>query len=186
MRHNVPVGPGVRHRGRERGAAEQYEPCLEDEISSAQFSVGGTRQPKASLYVNTADPGNHGVTDWPASNTDPVFGNHDKDPYGTCRGGNSRACAWQYGWNMALMDARTRAVQSPGRYRWWLDLETANSWQSSTRNNRADLEAMAFYFRHIGAKVGIYSGEQRFLLPCSAAEGESQAIVTALARCRSA
>ena len=31
----------------------------------------------------------------------PLFGNHDKDPYGTCRGGNSQACAWQYGWNMA-------------------------------------------------------------------------------------
>jgi hypothetical protein len=29
-------------------------------------------------------------------------------------------------------------------------------------------------------------GEQRFLLPCSVAEGESQAIVTARARCRSA
>jgi hypothetical protein len=145
---------------------------------------------------------------------------------------------------MALMDARTRGVQSPSRYRWWLDLETANSWQSSTRNNRADLEGMASYFRHIGPKVGIYStasqwnlivgtvprsqparppaglearsqdarageeelppgpadrrrdrhghpvediiGQQRFLLPCSAAEGESQAIVTAIARWRSA
>jgi hypothetical protein len=139
------------------GLPNNTNPCLEDEISWAQSSVGGTRQPKASLYVNTADPGNHGVTDWPASNTDPIFGNHDKDPYGTCRGGNSQACAWQYGWNMALMDARTRGVQSPGSYRWWLDLETANSWQSSTRNNRADLEGMASYFRHIGAKVGIYS-----------------------------
>jgi hypothetical protein len=62
------------------GLPNNTNPCLEDEISWAQFSVGGTRQPKASLYVNTADPGNHGVTDWPASNTDPVFGNHDKDP----------------------------------------------------------------------------------------------------------
>jgi hypothetical protein len=50
-----------------------------------------------------------------------------------------RKSGWQYGWNMALMDTRTRGIQSPGRYRWWLDLETANSWQSSTRNNRADL-----------------------------------------------
>ena len=65
---------------------------------------------------------------------------------------------------MALMDARTRGVQSPGSYRWWLDLETANSWQSSTRNNRADLEAMAFYFRHIGAKVGIYDAAQPKLI----------------------
>lgn len=53
------------------GLPNNTNPCLEDEISWAQFSVGGTRQPKASLYVNTADPGNHGVTDWPASNTEP-------------------------------------------------------------------------------------------------------------------
>jgi hypothetical protein len=53
------------------GLPNNTNPCLEDEISWAQFSVGGTRQPKASLYVNIADPGNHGVTDWPASNTEP-------------------------------------------------------------------------------------------------------------------
>ena len=52
---------------------------------------------------------------------------------------------------------RTRGVQSPGSYRWWLDIETANSWESSAPNNRADLEGMTSYFRHIGAKVGIYS-----------------------------
>ena len=58
---------------------------------------------------------------------------------------------------MTEMDARTRGVQSPGSYRWWLDIETANSWESSAQNNRADLEGMVSYFRHIGAKVGIYS-----------------------------
>ena len=62
-----------------------------------------------------------------------------------------------YGWNMAELDARTRGVQSPGSYRWWLDVETVNSWESVARNNRADLEGMASYFRHIGATVGIYS-----------------------------
>jgi hypothetical protein len=139
------------------GLPNNTNPCLAAEIDWAQASSGGTRQPKASLYVNTADPGNHGVTDWPADNSDPVFGNHVKDPYGMCRGGNSQACAWQYGWDMAEMDARTRGVQSPGSYRWWLDVETANSWESSTQNNRADLEGMASYFRHIGGKVGIYS-----------------------------
>ena len=139
------------------GLPNNTNPCLAAEISWAHISSGGTRQPKASLYVNTADPGNHGVTDWPTNNNDPVFGNHAADPYGRCAGGNSQACAWQYGWDMALMDARTRGVQSPGSYRWWLDVETANSWQSSTRNNRADLEGMTSYFRHIGAKVGIYS-----------------------------
>ena len=139
------------------GLPNNTNPCLTEEISWAQSSSGGTRQPRASLYVNTADPGNHGIADWPANNNDPIFGNHVRDPYGTCRGGNSQACAWQYGWNMAELDAQTRGVVRPGRYRWWLDVETVNSWQSRAQNNRADLEGMASYFRHIGATVGIYS-----------------------------
>ena len=48
-------------------------------------------------------------------------------------------------------------MPNPGRYRWWLDVETINSWESSSANNRADLEGMASYFRRIGANVGIYS-----------------------------
>lgn len=139
------------------GLPNNTNPCLADEISWAKLSSGGTRQPKTSLYVNTADPGNHGITDWPANNYDPFYGNRVRDPYGTCHGGNSQACAWQYGWNMAELDARSRGVQSPGRYRWWLDVETVNSWESLARNNRADLEGMAALFRHIGATVGIYS-----------------------------
>lgn len=139
------------------GLANTTNPCLAAEISWAEISSGGTRQPKTALYVNTADPGNHGVADWPADNNDPLFGNHVADPYGTCAGGNSQACAWQYGWDMAELDARTRGVQSPGRYLWWLDVETLNSWESSAPNNRADLEGMASYFRHIGGKAGVYS-----------------------------
>lgn len=139
------------------GLANTTNPCLADEIAWAQNSTGAARQPKVSLYVNTADPGNHGVTDWPVNNTDPVTGNQVTDPYGTCTGGNSPACAWQYGWDLAAIDAQTRGVTSPGRYRWWLDVETINSWQSSTKNNRADLEGMVSYFRHIGATAGLYS-----------------------------
>jgi len=139
------------------GLANTTNPCLADEISWAQNSTGAARQPKASLYVNTADPGPHGVTDWPVNNSDPVTGRHVTDPYGTCTGGNDQACAWQYGWDLADLDAQTRGVPGPGRYRWWLDVETINSWESSAKNNRADLEGMVSYFRHIGATAGIYS-----------------------------
>ncbi len=131
--------------------------CLEEEISWAELSSGASRQPKASLYVNTADPGNHDIADWPASNYAPSGGSRVDDPYGTCGGGNNQACAWQYGWDLADLDAQTRGVADPGSYRWWLDVEIINSWESSTKNNRADLEGMADYFRRIGATVGIYS-----------------------------
>jgi len=138
------------------GLANTTNPCLPAEIGWAQASTGTARQPRASLYVNTADPG-RGVGDWPAGNDDPTNGDHVKDPYGTCAGGNSRACAWQYGWDLAALDAQTRGVPGPGHYQWWLDVETINSWQSSTQENRADLEGMAAYFRHLGGTVGIYS-----------------------------
>jgi hypothetical protein len=139
------------------GLANNTNPCLAAEIAWARGSSGATRQPRASLYVNTADPGPHGITDWPASNDDPITGRHVRDPYGACAGQDTQACAWQYGWDMADMDARTRGVSGPGGYRWWLDVETVNSWESSSKNNRADLEGMTAYFRGIGGTVGIYS-----------------------------
>lgn len=125
-----------------KGLPNNTNPCLSAEISWAEVSSGGIRQPKTSLYVNTANPGNHGISDWPATNNDPIFGKDVKDPYGTCRSGKSQACAWQYRWNMAELDARTRGVQHPGSYRWWLDVETVNSCESLVRNNRADLAAL--------------------------------------------
>jgi hypothetical protein len=139
------------------GLANTTNPCLAAEISWAQASTGGTRQPSAALYVNTADPGSSGVTDWPQTNYDPFSGNRVADPYGNCSGGNDQACAWQYGWDLADLDAQTRGVPSPGSFRWWLDVETINTWQSSARENRADLEGMVSYFGHIGATAGIYS-----------------------------
>jgi hypothetical protein len=138
------------------GLANTTNPCLAAEISWAQTSSGAARQPKASLYVNTANPG-RGVLDWPVNNNDPLTGQHVTDPYGACAGGNNQACAWQYGWDLADLDAQDRGVPSPGSYRWWLDLETINSWESSTQNNRADLEGMVSYFHRIGGTAGIYS-----------------------------
>ncbi len=144
------------------GRANTTNPCLATEITWAQASSGATRQPKVSLYVNTADPGNRVATDWPANNNDPITLRHITDPYGRCTGKDNQACAWQYGFNMADLDARTRGVSSPGSYRWWLDVETVNSWESSSKNNRADLEGMVAYFRRIGAAVGIYSTRKQW------------------------
>jgi hypothetical protein len=138
------------------GVANAANPCLATEIAWAQTSSGTAKLPRTSLYVNTANPGNK-VADWPANNTDPVTGNHVTDPYGTCSGRDNQACAWQYGWNMADADARASGVSSPGSYRWWLDVETINSWESSAQNNRADLEGMVALFRHVGGSAGLYS-----------------------------
>jgi hypothetical protein len=153
----LPVGQAFGIVAVTGGTANTTNPCVSGEISWAQTSTGGAGQPKAALYVNTADPGSYGVTDWPQTNYDPITGSLVADPYGACTGANDRACAWQYGWDMADEDAQTRGVQSPGSYLWWLDVETINSWQASARENRADLEGMVSYFRHIGATAGLYS-----------------------------
>src|ERR1700732_588145 len=50
------------------GVANTPTPSLPAEIIWPQASSGATSQPRVSLYANTANPGNHGVTDWPATN----------------------------------------------------------------------------------------------------------------------
>ena len=49
----------------------------------------------------------------------------------------------------------------PAGYTWWLDVETANTWQTgspaATARNRAALEGMTAYLASRGARVGLYS-----------------------------
>jgi hypothetical protein len=150
-------------------------------------SKGGTSQPKASLYVNTADPGNmyNGapINDWPTTSL-------TSDPYACSTttvttstgatvkvGENSLGCAWQYGYSRAAQDmawlasaasavntleATINVSGSPLAYPWWLDVETANTWQSGTFGqamNVADLQGMvhALQSSSTGVSVGVYS-----------------------------
>jgi hypothetical protein len=154
------------------GLANTLNPCLgpynggapsTSELAWAWSSTGGTKLPKAALYVNTADPG-PGVADWPRGNTSPA----GVDPFGPCEGADSKACAWEYGWDRATQDiawlsaaAATVGVKSAASdYAWWLDVETANTWETGTdglANNVADLQGMVAAFKAAGASVGIYS-----------------------------
>jgi hypothetical protein len=81
--------------------------------------------------------------------------------HGTCDGSNSRACAYEYGWARALDDATIRGISNPGQYMWWLDVETANTWdyaEGGEVRNAAVLEGMTEYFTSIGVRgVGLYS-----------------------------
>jgi hypothetical protein len=154
---SLPTGQAFGIVGVNDGLANTTNPCLSTELAWAGKSTGTPSQPKASLYVNTANPGNLGVADWPKTNVDPVTGAAVVDPYGTCTGLDDQACAWQYGWNMADLDARARGVSNPGSYKWWLDVETGSSWESNAQNNDADLGGMVAYLQIIGSPVGIYS-----------------------------
>jgi hypothetical protein len=171
------------------GLANDYNSCLSSELSWASTSTGSTSQPPASLYLNTADPGDmyngKPISDWPTSSI-------EADPYGSCVtttvtvrvrghnasyivGENSDACAWQYGYDLVQGNnilqgdvplfeqaARNASVSdSPAMYTWWLDVETANSWQTDATMNVADLEGMIAALQANGVTgvndVGVYS-----------------------------
>lgn len=152
------------------GLATTTNPCLKDQLVWASKSLGGTKQDKVQLYVNTANPGGLGTVSWPTTNTDSL-GNVVNNSYGVCDGSDSIACAWQYGWNRAVEDvvlrfqpAATQAGVSnlASSYVWWLDVETSNTWKAtgSAFNNQSNavvLEGMTSYFKSAGGRVGLYS-----------------------------
>lgn len=162
---SFPSGQAFGIVGVNGGLANDSNPCLGPDSSVSQSELywaattsSGT-PPKASLYVNTADPGS-GVSDWPAktSTTDPL--NTVSGTAQSCIDENDPACAWQYGYNKAAQDAiwlneeataindltgPTTVSTSPGAYPWWLDVETGNTWQSGSNGlamNVADLQGM--------------------------------------------
>jgi hypothetical protein len=146
------------------GLATKANPCLSTELAWAWRSSGSVPgQPRAQLYLNTANPGEvrDQVATWPKTGT---------TPYGTCDGSNSAACSYQYGWERAANSVvsfftpaalAARVEIRPSAYTWWLDVETMNTWQSGSSEararNRAALEGMTDYLVFRGARVGVYS-----------------------------
>jgi hypothetical protein len=168
------------------GPSSSYPSYAQSELYWAAASASGTTaQPKASLYVNTADPGDmyngQPVGDWPTSGGNATYGACTTTTVASggslyTVGQDSPACAWQYGEDRAAQDAswlteEAAAVdgQHPavsvsdqaGAYPWWLDVETANSWQSGASGqqmNVADLQGMVAGLEAAGVtRIGVYS-----------------------------
>lgn len=165
----LPTGQGFGIVGVNGGIATTTNPCLSTQLLWAKQSLGTVGQSPIQLYVNTGNPGGLNTPSWPQNNVDPG-GTTASNPYGTCDGSDSLACAWQYGWNRAVDDVVSRftpAAQAagistePSVYPWWLDVETANSWKSGSefafQSNRAVLEGMVAYFKSRGITIGVYS-----------------------------
>ncbi|MGY1855422.1 hypothetical protein [Modestobacter sp. SYSU DS0290] len=158
------------------GLATTPNRCLPEQWAWAAGASGEVPgQPPVQFYVNTANPGQvrDQVTTWPELGS---------NRYGVCDGGNSAACSYEYGVARAAGDVRivlaaarelaaeddapaeVAAVQDVtdlAGYRWWLDVETMNTWQTGgadvRRNNRATLEGMTDHFTALGGEVGLYS-----------------------------
>ena len=165
----LPTGEAFAIVGVNGGLANDYNSCLSTEFAYAEQSTGTTGQAKAQTYVNTADPGNT-VADWPSPSQLGAYGSATT-PSGTCGyasgstgpGADSSGCAYIYGYDMVQgityatsasstatvagdvsvfhRDTGAELYASPT----WLDVETANSWQSGTAGlamNVADLQGM--------------------------------------------
>lgn len=154
----LPKQPAFAIVGVNNGLANTTNPCLAQQLAWANTAPSPqlTSQPRVALYVNTANPGLQGSW-WPTSNT--YAGAVVANPYGTCGSGagDFKACSFMYGYAKAYDDATVRGVGDPASYRWWLDVETGNSWQADKGANVADLEGMTAYFKGINAEVGLYS-----------------------------
>lgn len=147
------------------GIVYSANPCAASELSWAH--AAGNHAP--AFYANTADPGPTYSSHWPTGQQIPQ----------SCDGSNSTACSYDYGWN-AAQDSFTDAVNaetadgsaSPAAAAatapWWLDVETANSWETlesaygatatSGANDQAALQGEIAFLKSQGiASVGVYS-----------------------------
>jgi hypothetical protein len=121
---------------------------------------------EAQLYANTADPGPALSSHWPNGQTAPQQCNTAAAP-----GADKNACAYDYGWNagqdsyhdavnayVALGWTPSGSTRTPVANSWWLDVETANSWEGNSANNIAELQGEVDYLKSVGvASVGFYA-----------------------------
>jgi hypothetical protein len=123
------------------GRAFTDNPCLSKEFAWAS-ALSST---PASLYMNLNSPigstASNGIT----------------GPYGHCKKSDKLCRAENYGYNAAQAASNYAANQSASSSMWWLDIETSNSWSSSTSLNRGTINGAIRFFTDKGVSVGIYS-----------------------------
>jgi len=138
--------------------------CLGTGNGPSELSWAGMN---AILYANTGDPGPALSSHWPDGQTSPQPCNTATNP-----GRDTTQCHYDYGWNgaadsyrdavnayVALGWAPVGSTTTPVANEWWLDVETANSWTSTTAFNVDALQGAADYLASVGASsVGFYSG----------------------------
>jgi hypothetical protein len=138
------------------GRVYSVNPCL-----ASQITWGGG--PNAQLYVNTGNPGPTLSSFWPLGQTSPRY----------CDAANpdTADCAFDYGYNAAAQSYATAQsayaelglAASPSGSRWWLDVETSNSWRTDTSLNIAALQGEVAYLLEVGAtSLGFYSTQQQW------------------------
>jgi hypothetical protein len=129
------------------GIVYSSNPCLSAQYGWATSATSGSTsgEPHVSFYANTADPGAAASTHWPSAQISP---RDCKDAITAANPNGSPACDYDYGW-YAAQDSFSRASSIAGQTAatapWWLDVESANSWNDGAANNRADLQGALDY-----------------------------------------
>jgi hypothetical protein len=145
------------------GIVYSANPCLGSGDGAGELAWAEQYEPTAILYANTADPGPTLSSHWPTGQTSPKY----CDPANP----DSTDCAYEYGWNAAADSYRdalnayisigklpSGATQIPQANEWWLDVETANSWEANTANNVSELQGEVDSLRSRGVtSIGFYA-----------------------------
>jgi hypothetical protein len=145
------------------GIVFSANPCLGAGHGTSELAWAERFEPVPILYANTGDPGPALSSHWPTGQTTPE----------TCDASqtDSSACSYDYGWNAAADSYRdavnayvslgqlpATATQTPQPNEWWLDVESANSWETSTANNISELQGEIAYLQSQGVStIGFYA-----------------------------
>src|ERR1700691_1581099 len=164
----LPPSPGFGVVGVNGGKPFSANKCLARELTWAMGAANGA----PAFYANADNPGPANTSNWPTKQQTPRV----------CSGANSVACSYDYGWNAARYafanavtaerdDGAASPTASAVAASWWLDVETANKWETleygrssaTGAYDEASIEGMIASFENIGiASVGIYSTSQQW------------------------
>jgi hypothetical protein len=121
-------------------------PCL-----SAEYAWASSLTYAPQYYMNLANPG-HESPNWGRGGPRACDRGPKYDP----------GCAYNYGYRAAAAAwGYVSAVGTPGKGRWWLDVETDNTWAYSSKGvaaNRAIIRGALDHLRHNRhVKTGVYT-----------------------------
>lgn len=145
------------------GIVFSANPCLGAGDGTSQLAWAERFEPVPILYANTGDPGPGLSSHWPTGQTTPAACDAAQP--------DSSACSYDYGWNAAADSYRdavdayvslgqlpATATQTPQPNEWWLDVESANSWEASTTNNVSELQGEVAFLQSQGVStIGFYA-----------------------------
>ena len=105
-----------------------------------------------ALYMNTGYPG-------------PAYGAKYATSPNNCKIKDLLCLAYNYGYNAAEYSLRTASLQGVHSNFWWLDVETVNSWTTSSSQNVASLQGMirAIIKNSLLTGVGFYSNTPQWI-----------------------